>query len=77
MEPENEELQSFQFCEEVSGVEHDYRITEKANHIFGVEKDGVIVAEVTNDCEWKQVSGAPLEKSLLQKIGDRIEDHYA
>jgi hypothetical protein len=76
MEP-GEELHSFQFCEEVSGVEHDYRITEKNNHTFGLEKDGVVVAELTNDCEWKQVSGAPFDRALLQRICDRIEDHYA
>lgn len=75
MEPEDE-LHSFQYCEEVSGAEHAYRITENAGHIFGVEKDGVVVAELTNDCEWKQLSGAPLDKALLQKICDRIEDHY-
>jgi len=75
MEPE-EKLHSFPFCEEVSGIEHSYRITEKNNHSFGLEKDGVVVAEVANDCVWKQVSGAPLEKALLQKICDRIEDHY-
>ncbi|SEN02877.1 hypothetical protein SAMN05192574_102229 [Mucilaginibacter gossypiicola] len=76
MEPD-EELHSFQFCQEVSGVEHDYRITEMANHVFGVEKDGVVIAEVTNDTNWKQLSGEPLEKALLHKICDRIEDHYA
>jgi hypothetical protein len=72
-----EELHSFQFCQEASGVEHDYRITEKANHIFGVEKDGIVVAEVTNGTHWIQLSGKPLDKELLQKICDRIEDHYA
>ena len=76
MEPE-EELHSFQFCEEVSGVEHDYRITEKANHVFGIEKDGVVIAEVTNDTHWIQLSGIPFDKDLLHKICDRIEDHYA
>ena len=75
MEPE-EELHSFQFCEEVSGVEHDYRITEKADHIFGVEKDGVVVAEVTYNDQWLQLSGAKLDDSVIRKIGERIEDHY-
>ncbi|QEM04975.1 hypothetical protein DIU31_016175 [Mucilaginibacter rubeus] len=76
MEPE-EELHSFQFCEEVAGVEHDYRITEMAAHVFGVEKDGVVIAEICNDSYWKQVSGATLDQALIGKIGDRIEDHYA
>lgn len=76
MEPE-EKLHSFPFCEEISGIEHAFRITEKNDHTFGLEKDGVVVAEVTNDCEWKQVSGAPLENALLQKVCDRIEDHYS
>ncbi|MES2275431.1 MAG: hypothetical protein V4592_05385 [Bacteroidota bacterium] len=76
MEPE-EELHSFQFCQEVSGIEHDYRITEMGNHIFGIEKDGKVVAEITNETHWKQLSGKPLDSALLQKIGDRIEDHYA
>jgi hypothetical protein len=77
MEPENEQFHSFQFCEQVAGVEHDYRITEMANHVFGLEKDGVVVAEVTNDCEWKQLSGVPVDNQLLHKICDRIEEHYA
>jgi hypothetical protein len=76
MEPE-EELHSFQFCEEVSGLEHSYRITKTTAQVFGVEKDGVVIAELTNDGHWIQVSGAPLETALLQKIGDRIEDHDA
>lgn|GEM_PF-2738922 len=77
MESEEEQMHSFQFCEEIAGIEHAYRITEKSNHIFGVEKDGAVIAEVTNDCEWKQLTGVPLTKTMLQKIGDRIEDHYA
>jgi hypothetical protein len=76
MEPE-EELHSFQFCQQVAGIEYDYRITEKANHAFGIEKDGVVIAEVTNDCEWKQLSGLPINEVLFRKICDRIEDHYA
>lgn len=67
MEPE-EKLHSFPFCEEISGVEHAYRITEKSNHTFGLEKDGVVAAEVTNDCGWKQLSGAPLGQALLEKF---------
>lgn len=74
---ESEELHSFPFCEEVSGVEHAYRITEQANHVFGVEKDGVLIAELSSDGQWEQRSGTPLDAQLLQKIGDRIEDHYA
>lgn len=77
MEKTEEALHSFPFCEEVGGVEHAYRITENPDHRFGVEKDGKLIAEVSNDCEWQQISGEPLEEQLLQKICDRIEDHYA
>jgi len=73
---QDEPLHSFQFCEEVDGVEHDYRITEKADHIFGVEKDGELIAELTNNNRWEQLSGTQLPKPLIQKISDRIEDHY-
>jgi hypothetical protein len=76
MEPE-EELHSFPFCEAIAGQEHSYRITEKAPHVFGVEKDGVVIAELTNDSHWIQLSGKALEPALLQRICDRIEDHYA
>ncbi|TSJ44420.1 hypothetical protein FO440_09645 [Mucilaginibacter corticis] len=74
---ESEELHSFAFCEAISGVEHAYRITEQADHVFGVEKDGVLIAELSFDSVWKQLSGNPLENQLFQKICDRIEDHYA
>lgn len=76
MAPE-EKLHSFPFCEVLDGVEHSYRITEMATHVFGVEKDGVVIAEVYYDGKWCQSGGDGLDPALLQKIGDRIEDHYA
>ena len=37
----------------------------------------LVIAEVTNDCEWKQLSGPPINEVLFRKICERIEDHYA
>lgn len=62
MAPE-EKLHSFPFCEVLD--------------VFGVEKDGVVIAEVYCDGKWCQSGGDSLNPALLQKIGDRIEDHYA
>lgn len=72
-----EQLNSFPFCEAIAGVEHTYRITEKAAHVFGIEKDGVVVAELYCDGQWCQANGCKLDSAQLQKIGDCIEDHYA
>lgn len=76
MEKTEEHLHSFPFCENIDGIEHTYRITENANHSYGLEKDGMLIAEVSNDCERRRISGEALEERLLQKICDRIEDHY-
>jgi hypothetical protein len=75
MEPE-EELHSFPYSEIVAGVEHNYRITENGNK-FGVEKDGVVIAEVANDDRWQQLTGRPLSKDLLESICNHIESYYS
>lgn len=76
MKKAENELHSFPFCEEVDGIEHNYRITESPDHTFGVEKDGLLIAEISNDSEWRQKSGEALDERLLQKICDRIRDRY-
>jgi hypothetical protein len=76
MEP-GDELYSFPFCQEVDRVEHAYRITAKGGHLFAVEKDGAVIAELTNSMGWRQTSGEPLEKGLMDKICNRIDAHYA
>jgi hypothetical protein len=72
---DNEEIHSFYFKDTISGVEHDYRITENETH-FGIEKDGVIIAKVRRNEDWEQISGEPLPLEVLNKIYDRIKDHY-
>ena len=70
-----EELHSFPYSEIVAGVEHNYRITENGNK-FGVEKDGVVIAEMLGGDHWQQLSGEPLSKRLLESISIHIESHY-
>jgi hypothetical protein len=74
MEPE-EELHSFPYSETVEGVEHNYRITENGTH-YGVERDGVVIAEVSHNDQWKQISGDPLSEELRRSICEHIESHY-
>jgi len=74
MEPEKE-LHSFPFSETLNGVEHNYRITENGGR-YGIERDGVVIAEIMHDSTWRQLSGDPLNDQLLDSIGDRIEAHY-
>lgn len=74
MEPE-EQLHSFPYSETLDGVEHNYRITENGEN-YGIERDGVVIAELIHDSAWRQLSGEPLEQQLLDSIGDRIEAHY-
>jgi hypothetical protein len=73
MEPE-EELHSFPYSETIDGVEHNYRITQNDNK-YGIEKDGIVIAEVEHGENWKQLSGEPLFKELLNSICDQIEAH--
>lgn len=74
---EDQELDSFYFKENINGVEHDYRITQHANH-YGVEFDGIVIAELKlNELGlWEQTSGVKLPPEVIEKIGDKIEDHY-
>ncbi len=52
---EQEELHSFTFNQVVNNVEHNYRITENEEK-FGVEKDGIIIAELSHKEKWYQVN---------------------
>jgi hypothetical protein len=70
-----EELHSFPYSETIDGVEHNYRITQN-DEKYGIEKDGVNIAEVEHGDRWKQLSGEPLTRELLESICDQIEAHY-
>lgn len=72
---ENELLDSFYFKQTVNAIEHDYRITNTGEK-FEIEKDGILIAELTFNESWEQVSGTPLGEDLISAIGDRIDDHY-
>ena len=64
MKPEDE-LHSFSYSETVDGVEHNYRITQDEDR-YGIEKDGVVIAELSDESSWKQLSGAKLSKEWLK-----------
>jgi hypothetical protein len=70
-----EELHSFPYSETVDGIEHNYRITENHDR-YGIERDGLVIAEVSHDDQWQQLSGEPLSEHLLESICDHIEAHY-
>ncbi|WP_428330093.1 hypothetical protein [Mucilaginibacter sp.] len=74
MKPE-EELHSFPYSETVDGVEHNYRITQNMDR-YGVEKDGVVIAELSHDDGWKQLSGEKLSKERFESICNHIESHF-
>lgn len=74
MEPE-EELHSFPYEATIDGQLHNYRITQD-NEKYGIEQDGVVIAEVIHGEHWQQLSGEPLSKALLDSICDHIEAHY-
>jgi hypothetical protein len=73
MEPD-EELYSFPYDANIPGKEHHYRITQN-DEKYGIEQDGVVIAEVVYADHWKQISGEPLSKELLKSICDHIESH--
>ena len=76
MEPaDDEELHSFPYEATIGGKTHFYRITQQ-HEKFGIEQDGVVIAEVAYTENWQQFSGKPLNKELLESIGDHIEAHY-
>ena len=74
MEPE-EELHSFPYDEMIDGINHNYRITENGDR-YGIEQDGVVIAEVAHDDLWKQLSGEPLPEKVLESICRHIDAHY-
>ena len=69
------ELHSFPYSETVDGVEHNYRITQNVDR-YGVEKDGVVIAELNHDSGWKQLSGEKLSKELTDSICNHIESYF-
>ncbi|PMP65079.1 MAG: hypothetical protein C0191_04675 [Mucilaginibacter sp.] len=69
-------LESFPYDETIGGKEHHYRITQNVAS-YGIEQDGVIIAEVAHDDLWKQLSGEPLAEELLESICDHIENYFA
>lgn len=72
---EQEELHSFPYSETINGVEHNYRITENIEK-YGVERDGIVIAELAHEEQWIQLSGQPLGKELIESICHYIEAHY-
>ena len=74
MKPEDE-LQSFSDSETGDGVGHHYRITQDEDR-YGIEKDGVVIAELSDESGWKQLSGAKLSKELVESICNHIESHF-
>ncbi|HTD99020.1 MAG TPA: hypothetical protein VK668_07015 [Mucilaginibacter sp.] len=76
MEPQEEqELHSFPYQASIGGKEHFYRITQQQEK-YGIEQDGVVIAEVAHGDRWQQLSGEPLGKELLESICDHIEAHF-
>lgn len=69
-----EKLNSFPYREMIDGVEHNYRITQNNNR-YGVERDGLVIAEVIYDKHWRQLSGKQLGKALQESIYKHIEAH--
>jgi hypothetical protein len=74
MEPA-EELNSFAYNQHIAGIEHSYRITQNEEK-YGIEQDGVIIAELRHDSRWHQLSGAQLDPEVMESICDQIEAHY-
>jgi len=68
-------LDSFFFKKTVDGIEHDYRITDMEGK-FGIEKDGVVIAEIERNENWDQVAGDHLPEKLFDMLVQRIENHY-
>jgi hypothetical protein len=73
MEPD-EELHSFPYAETIGGVEHNYRITQNDEN-YGIEKDGVVIAEIAHGEHWQQLTGEPLTKDLMDSICGHIDAH--
>lgn len=54
MEP-NEELNSFPYDATIGATEHHYRITQD-HEKYGIDQDGVVIAEVAHGDGWEQLS---------------------
>ena len=74
-EANSEKLHSFPYAATVAGVEHQFRITENDDR-YGIEQDGLIIAEIAHGDVWRQLSGKPLSPELLESICNHIESHY-
>ena len=72
---QEDELHSFPYSETVDGVEHNYRITQNVDR-YGIEKDGVVIAELSYNSGWKQLSGKKLSKELNDSICNHIESYF-
>lgn len=72
---EEQEMHSFPYEATVDGKDHFYRITQQ-HEKYGVEQDGVVIAELAHEDGWRQLSGTALSKKLLESICDHIEAHY-
>jgi len=69
---QDEELKSFPYEATVGGHTHFYRITHALGS-YGIEQDGVVVAELKNDGQWQQLSGEPLHPEVFASICSHIE----
>jgi hypothetical protein len=72
---QDEELHSFPYEATVGGRKHSYRITQNEQK-YGIEQDGVVLAEVAHGDRWQQLTGEPLSKELLESICQHIEAQY-
>jgi hypothetical protein len=76
MEPKtDDQLHSFPYEATIDGMEHHYRITQDDNK-YGIEQDGILIAEIAHGEKWRQVSGKPLGTEFMDSICDHIEAHY-
>lgn len=69
---QDEKLKSFPYEATVGGHTHFYRITHDLGS-YGIEQDGVVIAEVKNDGQWQQLSGEPLGPEVFASICSHIE----
>ena len=58
-----DQLESFNFKENIDEKEHDYRITMN-DCKYSFEQDGILVAKIQYDETWKQISGEPLSDEI-------------
>jgi hypothetical protein len=72
---EGQYLNSFPYEATIGGKEHFYRITSHQDR-YGIEQDGLVIAELAHGNGWQQISGKPLSKDLLQNICEYITEYY-